>query len=46
MKRRGSKTYGGIHKWGCPKNRWFIMDKLIKMDDLGLPPFYKTLISW
>ena len=29
---------GGFHKWGYP-NRWFIMDKSMKMDDLGVPLF-------
>ena len=26
-------------KIGVPQNGWFIIKKLIKMDDLGVPPF-------
>ena len=29
---------------GVPKNRWFIKDYPIKMDDLGIPPFQETPI--
>ena len=27
-----------------PQHGWFIMENLIKMDDLGLPPFKETPI--
>ena len=30
--------HGGFHKWGYPK--------MIKMDDLGLPPFQETSICF
>ena len=29
-------------KIGVPQNEWFIMEHLIKMDDLGVPPFLET----
>ena len=28
---------------GNPQNGWFIMEILIKMDDLGVPPFQNAL---
>ena len=32
-------------KIGVPQNGWFIMEKLIKMDDLGVPLFSETSFS-
>ena len=29
-------------KIGVPQNGWFIVENLIKMDDLGVPPFLET----
>jgi len=39
--------YTPIPTWVFPKievpqNGWFIMDKMIKMDDLGVPSFKET----
>ena len=36
--------YGVFHKWGVPKNCWFVMENPTKMDDLGVPPFQETSI--
>ena len=35
---------GGFQKIGVPQNGWFIMEKPIKMDDLGIPFFLETPI--
>ena len=34
-----------LSKIGVPQNRWFIMQNLIKMDDLGVPLFSETPID-
>ena len=34
----------GFLTWGYPQNEWFIMEKTIKMDDLGVPLFQETSI--
>ena len=31
-------------KIGVPQNGWFIMEHLVKMDDLGVPLFLETSI--
>ena len=50
---RGKLTYiyiyiyhGGFHKWGYPKNGWFIRENpIIKWMILGYPPFQETSAS-
>jgi hypothetical protein len=29
----------GFHKMKVPQNGWFMMEKPMNMDDLGIPPF-------
>ena len=39
------EIYMGVNpKIGVPQNGWFIMENLIKMDDLGIPLFLETPI--
>ena len=36
--------YGVFPKIGVPQNGWFIVENIIKMDDLGVPLFSETSI--
>ena len=42
--RHGYSLYGGFLKWGVPKIDGFLEEKLIRMDDLGVPLFLETTI--
>ena len=39
-----SQPYGCFHTWGYPSNGWFTVEKLMKLDDLGLSSFQETSI--
>ena len=40
-----NSVYGGFDKWGYPHSWMVYMEKLIKMDDSGVPPFQETYIE-
>ena len=44
------RLYGSFHKWGYP-NKWMVYNGYNgqsenNIDDLGVPPFQETSISW
>ena len=43
---RVSPLYLGVSNIGIPQNGWFIMEIPMKMDDLGVPLFKETPISY